>query len=218
MMFAQSFFDFGVSENVLQIVKIIGAVGGAVIGWLVSDPLTRLAYRVSFKGATPASVLLFSKLAGATGLALLIYISIQLGGGGGFGFGPGQGGSPGKGKGQGGDKGIVATDGKDKQPAKDKTDVDVKPGKTSETIEIEIINVKRFGDVENERYYLLRLAEPAVTLAKIEELFKKGPAKIEIAPILTRDSIGEVGEGNPLSQLLELTKKYKVRTMQTKGP
>ena len=218
MMFAQGFFDFGVSENVLQIVKIIGAVGGAVIGWFVSDPLTRLLYRVSFKGATPTSVLLFFKFTGATGLALLIYISIQLGSGGGFGFGPGQGGNPGKGKGQGGDKGVAATDGKDKQPAKDKTDVDVKTAKSIETIEIEIISLKRLDDVDNGRHFLLRRKEPAVTLGQVEELFKKGPGKIEVVPVLTRDSIGSTAEDSPLHQLLELTKKYKVRTMQTKGP
>ena len=40
-MFAQSFFDFGLSETALQIVKIIGAVGGAIVGWFVTDPLTR---------------------------------------------------------------------------------------------------------------------------------------------------------------------------------
>ena len=35
-------FDFGLSATALFIVKIIGAVGGALVGWFVSDPLTRL--------------------------------------------------------------------------------------------------------------------------------------------------------------------------------
>ncbi len=218
-MFAQSFLDHGFSETVLHIVRIIAAVGGAVVGWFGCDPLTRLGYRLSYKGATPMPLLFVTKSAGAAILSTLIYLYLPLGGGGGLGFGPGQGGTPGKGPGQGGDKGIAATDGKDaKQPAKDKTDVDGKPGKASETIEIEIINVKRFEDVENERFYLLRRKEPPVTLGKVEELFKKNPTKIEVVPILTRDSIGVSQDDNPLSQLLELTRKYKVKTLQTKGP
>lgn len=219
MMFAQSFLDYGFSDSILHIVRIIAAVGGAVVGWFGCDPLTRLGYRLSYKGATPMPLLFVTKSAGAAILSILVYFYLPLGGGGGLGFGPGAGGSPGKGPGQGGDKGLAATDGKDaKPPVKDKADVDGKSSKAIETIEIEIINVKRFEDVENERYYLLRRKEPAVPLGKVEELFKKNAVRIEVAPILTRDSIGVSQDDNPLSQLLELTKKYKVKTLQTKGP
>ena len=217
MMFAQSLFDFGISETALQIVKIIGAVGGALVGWFVTDPLTRLVYRLSFKGPTPPYVLFLSKGAGSATMALILYFAIHFGGGGGIGFGPGPGGLPGKGQGVGGDKGVVPNNGsKDsKPPQKDKLE---SPKKGIESIDIEIISIKRFDDIENERYFLVKRTEPPLTPTQLEDYFKKNHANIEVTPVMTTDSIGEMADDNPLSQLLALTKKYSVKTLQTKRP
>jgi hypothetical protein len=220
MIFAQGLLDFGMSETVLHIVRIIASVGGAVVGWFVCDPVTRLTYRLSFRGATPGAVLVGAKLTGATTLSLLVYFFLPLGGGGGFGWGPGQGGGPGKGPGPGGDK-VVDANTKDaketkdaKSPEKDKT-----PKKTLESIEIEIISRDRFIDNEKEdRFYLLNRAAPAKSLSELEDYFKKNGTKIEVTPVLTPASIGVGQEDNPLSQLLKLTKNYNVKTLQTKGP
>src|SRR5437660_7828122 len=219
MMFAQSFFDLGLTESLLHIVKIIAAVGGAVVGWFVCDPLTRVAYRLSFKGATPASVLLLSKFTGAAALSIAAYFLVSFGSGG-LGFGPGPGGLPGKGPGQGGDKGLIAnSDGKNgKSPTKDKVDPVKKNPYAMEPIEIEIINNKRLDDIDNERFFLLQRAEPPLTSGQLEDYFKKNHAKIEVTPVLVAASIGEMDEDNPLSRLIALAKKYNVKTLQTKRP
>ena len=124
MIFAQM-GDFGMTEGVLHVLRIIAAVGGAVIGWFLFDPLTRLGYRLWYRTPVPGAVLFTSKGSAAAILATLVYVFMPLGGGGGLGWGPGKGGSPGKGPGQGGDK--VGTDGTTKNEQdtgkdKEKTD------------------------------------------------------------------------------------------------
>lgn len=223
MIFAQGLLDFGLSETVLHIVRIIASVGGAVLGWFVCDPVTRLLYRLSFRGATPGSILLGAKVTGAATLSLLIYFFMPLGGGGGgLGWGPGLGGGPGKGAGQGGDQAAVSDgaskDAKDaKPPAKDKADTT--PKATLESVEIEIISRDRFNYEDGkDRFYLLKRAEPAISLTELEHYFKTNRTKIEVTPVLTRMSIPDGEKDQPLGQLLALTKKYNVKTLQTKGP
>lgn len=219
MIFAQGLFDLGLSDTLLHLVKIIAAVGGAVVGWFVCDPLTRIGYRLSFKGPTPGSLLLLCKFTGAAALSIAAYILVSIGGGGGFGFGPGPGGLPGKGPGQGGDKGMPSNGVKDAKPgAKDKVDAGKKNAATIEPIEIEIISIKRRADIDNERFYLLKRAEPALTAAELEDYFKKNHARIEVTPVRTHESIGDMDEDNPLRRLIALTEKYKVKTLRTKGP
>jgi hypothetical protein len=215
-MFAQSFLNFEISESLQILVRVIAALGGAIVGWFAADPLTRIAYRVSFKGPTPMTVLLASKGVSAALLALVLYSIVGIGLGGGLGFGPGQGGVPGKGPGQGGDKTPLA-DGKTKSDGK--TDSPTKVVKKSMTIEpVEIEIIRRDDDDGSGRYFLVKGTKPALTAAELEDYLKKNHARIEVTPVLTRDSIGVGQINNPLSQLLTLTKKYDVKTFQTRGP
>jgi hypothetical protein len=161
--------------------------------------------------------LLLCKGASSATLALVVYLAIQFGGGGGLGFGPGPGGLPGKGPGQGGDKGPGTGDGqKDAKPSpNDKGDPPKKTPNGVERIKIVIISIKRADDIAKERYFLVRGEEPPLTPKDLEEFFRKNHAKIEVTPRMTKDSIGEMAEDNPLSQLLALTKKYEIKTLQT---
>lgn len=218
MIFAQSLFDFGLQEGMLSIVRAIAAIGGAIVGWFAGDLLTRLLYRISFKGATPGSLLLVAKLGTAATLAALIWAFLPIGGGGGLGWGPGKGGQPGKGSGDGGGKGTGATNAV-------KTDVATKDEKKSpvgsiklEAIEIEIIDAKRYQDDGKERVFLVKRTEPAFDEAGLDDYLKTNHTKIEVTPVLTRNSIGIGRDDNPLSKLLALTKKYNVKTLQTKTP
>ena len=117
----------------------------------------------------------------------------------------------------GGDKGVTPPENsEDSKPTpKDKLET---PKKGIESIDIEIISIKRFEDIENERFFLVKHTEPPLTPAQLEDYFKKNHARIEVTPVMTKDSIGEMAEDNPLSQLLALTKKYDVKTLQTKRP
>ena len=213
MIFAQWFPELGLSEGLLQTVKIIAAVGGAVVGWFVCDPLTRLLYRLSFRAPTPGPVLLLSKGAGAATLALVVYFAIHLGGGGGFGSGPGPGGLPGKGPGKGGDKIIADGSAKDAKIVKDKVDGPKFNGKL-ETVHIEILGGKRFDDDGKERFYLLERKSPAVNIDDVEEYFKKHEAKIHVVAVLTRDTGIELDLiGSPLDKLRKRAAQYKIKVL-----
>jgi hypothetical protein len=216
MILADGLFDFGLQEGLLHIVRIIATIGGAIVGWFVCDPLTRLLYRISFRGATPGPLLLLAKIAGAATLSLLIYFFMPLGGGGGgLGWGPGMGGGPGKGAGSGGDKSGSNDSSKDpKSIDKDKTNPNKQIPQSLEPVEIEIISVKLYAD--DERFYLLKRAAPAISLEDMESYFKKEATKIELVPILTGQSFDPTQPDNPLSRLLKLAADYKVKTLQTK--
>ena len=206
--------DFGLSEYMLGIVRIIAMIGGAVVGWFVCDPLTRLAYRLWYRAATPWLLLVFTKGTAAATMALLLYLVPLGGGGGGLGFGPGMGGSPGKGAGQG-DKAIAAA--KDSKTDDKKSD-DPKKDRTLESVEIEIIGVKRFQDDGKDRFFIVNHAEPALSHDELDIYLQKNHAKIEVTPVLTNDSIGVDRDNSPLSQLLALTKKHAVKTLTPKTP
>ena len=55
------FEQFGLTETAQWVLKIIAAVGGAFIGWFVSDPLARLGFRLVFQKALPGWTLPFAK-------------------------------------------------------------------------------------------------------------------------------------------------------------
>ncbi len=218
MILAQSLFDFGLQDGMFTIVRAIASVGGAIVGWFLGDVLTRLLYRISFKGATPSPLLLVSKLASAGTLAALIWLFMPIGGnGGGFGFGPGKGGAPGKGGGEGDGKGsgpIAVKDAKTEKTTKD----DKRTPNTAtklEPVEIEIIDTKRFQDDGKDRVFLVKRAEPALSASELEEYLKTNRAKIEVTPVLTGGSITGL---NSIDILISLTKKYSVKTLQTKTP
>ena len=199
--------DFGMREQMLTIVKAIAAVGGAVIGWFVCDPLTRVTYRISFKGATPGAVLFLAKASGAAALGVTMWFMVSFGGG----LGPGPGGGPGKGPGPGGD-----AVGKDPESiTKDKKDPSHKTGSV-ESIDIEIIDAQRFK--EDDRYFLVKGTEPALSYKELDDYLQKNRMKIEVTPVLTKGSVGVGRDDNPLSQLLALTKQYDIKTLRTKTP
>jgi hypothetical protein len=102
-------FEYG-QEGLFFLVRVIATIGGAVVGWFVSDPLTRFVYRALYREATPWIILFTFKSMGAVSLGLAIYLLMPLGGSGGLGQGPGKGGLPGKGPGPGGSKDTPATD------------------------------------------------------------------------------------------------------------
>ena len=211
MIFGQ--FDFGLSPAVLNIVKIIGAVGGAVVGWVVADPLTRLIYRLSVKKPTPPPVVLLGKAVGGGILAAVLYFAISIGGGGGFGFGPGQGGLPGKGSGKGGD---VVADGKDKDvkpKGKDKTETPKENGKLA-TISIEILGGSRFEDDGKDRFYLIERKKPAVNIDEVDEYFKKNAGKITVIAVVTQDTAIELDLiGSPLDKLRKRAAEHSIKML-----
>ncbi|MBI1833150.1 MAG: hypothetical protein HYR84_17045 [Planctomycetes bacterium] len=236
MMFADGLF--GLSENVLFIIRIIASVAGALVGWFIADPLGRVFYRTIYGGETPGSFLLGSRIIGAAIVGLLVFLFLPLGGGGGLGLGPGLGGGPGKGKGDGGDKSNSATD-----PAKDKTPKGIGP--QIDVIDIHIIRRDDYKE-EDKRCYLLRDSKEAKTLAQVEdylldlvgveitkrdanienqtfriagsekaiafqtlaEKFKERSPRIEVRPIMHEDSIGRGKKDNPWDKLVALSKAY----------
>jgi hypothetical protein len=206
------FPDFGLPEYLLSIVRIIATVGGAVVGWFGCDPLTRAVYRLIYRAATPGVLLFTIKGIGATTLALLMWF-MPFGGGGGLGWGPGAGGLPGKGPGQGGDKPAQAA----------KPNDDAKPDAPKSTqplqpIEIEIISGKLFKDDGKDRYFVVDHKYPALSHDELDDFLKQNHARIEITPVLTKDSLGVGRENSPLSQLKALTKKHAVKTLTEKTP
>lgn len=215
-MFAQSILDFSVSDGIYFFVRVIATVGGAVVGWFATDPLTRMVYRLSFKGVTPMYVLLIAKIAGAATLALLIWFFLPLGGGGGLGWGAGPGGSPGKGPGQGGNKGPGTEpntkDGKDTKNAKDpKGDTTPKVEPHREPVKVEILGGPRFKNDGEERFYLvLRKDESARSLKELEEYLKKNPPSL-IEIIHTDDTFVVNTDEDPTRRLRKLG-------IPTKGP
>ncbi len=218
MIFAQSLFDFGLQDGMLTIARAIAAIGGAIVGWFAGDLLTRLLYRISFKGATPGSLLLVAKLGTAATLAALIWAFLPIGGGGGgLGWGPGKGGQPGEGDGKGTGATNANNDAKNDKPVKDDKKTAVGASKL-ESVEIEIIDVNRFSNneryKEKECYFLVKRAEPALDKTELEDYLKTNRGKIEVTPVLTKTSAA--GTINPIGILLRLTKEYNVKTLQIK--
>jgi hypothetical protein len=205
--------DFGLTEGVLHVVRIIAAVGGAVVGWFLFDPLTRLGYRLWFRAPTPGAVLFMSKASAAAILATIVYVFIPLGGGGGLGFGPGKGGSPGAGAGKGGNK--IASDGAAKDAKatskdKDKTDGPKTPAKL-ERVQIEILGGARFEDDGKDRFYLIERKKPAVSLDDLDAYFKKHEGAIEVIAVLTKDTAVDPDLiGSPLDKLRKRAAEHKI--------
>lgn len=208
---------YDLQEGVVFIIRIIATIGGAVVGWFVCDPITRIVHRLIRRTATPGGLLFCGKALGGAALALAVWFLMPEGGGngGGPGFGPGKGGLPSSG-GTGGAKSEVAVNAKPDA----KIDAKDQAPRTLESVEIEIISGKLFEKLHQEdgkeRFFLLKRAQPALTADELDAYLKKNHAKIEVTPILTKESIGIGGKDNPLEQLLSLTKKYHVKTLQRK--
>jgi len=161
-MFADGLFNVNLSESVLFIIRIIATVAGALAGWFIADPITRLVYRLVYGDAAPDSLLFGSKLIGALAVGAAVYFFLPLSWGGGY--GPGPGGGPGKGKGDGSGKiGSDGADPKNNQPLKSF------PGNQSAGEVVEILIIRRDNYKEDKRFYLLKDSKEPKSLAQIED-------------------------------------------------
>jgi hypothetical protein len=190
------FAQLGLSAAALMVLRVIAAIGGAFVGWFVSDPLARITYRLVARKPIPGWSLPWIKLSAAVIVALLVYFFIPLGGGpGGWGYGPGLGGGPGLGPGEGG-KGTDSAPnsgvkGDDKALPTDKNAVrDKRSGPVvRKPVEIEVLGAKRYTG--EERYYLVRPTDKARTLKEVEAYFKEHGGTLELHVVLTDDSPDE---------------------------
>jgi hypothetical protein len=215
MTFAMLLAQFGLGEWAEWLVRIIAAIGGAFVGWFVSDPIARLSYRLFARKAIPPWSLPWIKLSSAALCGLIMYFAIGLGGGpGGWGYGPGLGGGPGKGPGVGGkDTGMAVQNGKSDD--KTRPGDPVKPGQKTvrERLDIEILGAKAAPDAEH--CYLIRAggkqAKP-MTLKEVESHFKEHDGKLELHVILTENSPDP--KLTPyLEELTQLADRYQISSL-----
>ena len=185
------FAQFGLPEAALWVLRVIAGIGGAFVGWFITDPLARITHRLVANKPIRGWTLPWIKMAGAIIVGLLVYFFIPLGGGpGGLGYGPGLGGGPGKGPGQGGTEaqGDAAGAKTDKTPTlADKTPAEKTPVLVErKRIEIEVLGGERYNG--DGRYYLLRSTGKAMTLKEAEAYFQEHAGKLEVQIVLTEDS------------------------------
>jgi hypothetical protein len=212
------FTQLGLNEMAQWVFKIIGAVGGAFIGWFLTDPLARVSYRLAFHKPIAGWTLPWLKLSGAALLAVIAFFLVSFGGGpGGLGFGPGLGGGAGKGAGEGGaGKDAVAQDeGKNVLPAKDKP---VVPDKGKETIVRKTVAIEVLGGdyyPGDNRWYVIRPAGKPMTPQEVETYFKDHASKLELH-LVTTDESAEFG---PIQELTALAARYHIPTLKIdEGP
>lgn len=190
--------------NPLMIVRLIAAVGGFVVGYMISGPLWRLVWRLAARKPVPGGLLPVLKTCTGLVVAALLYTLVGFGGGGGWGWGPGGGGGfgpggTGAGDGKAGPSGP-AGDGKGKG-----TGATVKtPGR--EIFEVEMLGGARYlGDG---KFYLINRTSPPVALDEIETAFKARPDKLELHIHYVPDSVGQ--RTGPAERLRDLASKYQI--------
>src|SRR5689334_18126058 len=88
-----------ITATVFWVVRLAAGFGGALVGWFVTGPVTRLLYRGAFQRPAPGWLVSWARLGGAALVGLLLFYFLPLGGGRGFGWGPGAGSGPGPGRG-----------------------------------------------------------------------------------------------------------------------
>jgi hypothetical protein len=216
-------FGYDLQESVVLIIRIIATIGSAVVGWFVCDPLTRAAYRLSFRAATPGALLFCGKAIGGAALAAAVWFLMPDGsGGGGPGFGPGKGGLPGKGADKGGEKpGDPAKDAKT-DAKKEKTEASDRSAQKLEPVEIEIISAGLYEKLKaegKEHWYVIK--QKTYSLDELDDYLKANRDKIEVTPVLTNQSIqfgrDELAQTTPTpmpEKPTPRTKKYNIKTLQ----
>jgi hypothetical protein len=200
------------TENVLFGLRIAAGLGGALLGWIVSNPVLRLGHRIIAGRPVPGWAVPWVRLLSAGVLGVLAYFFIPLGGGGGLGWGPGRGGGPGKGPGEGGAYTKAESGSTSKEAAASKA----KSGR--EVLDIELLGGPRYtGDG---RYYLLQRQAPPLSLEEVEEALKKRGDRVEVHVILTEQSVGRHHEA--VARLRALLDRLKIPTVEIeatpKGP
>jgi hypothetical protein len=178
--------------------KIIAALGGAVIGWLLAGPVVRLLVRGAFHRPASSGTVFAGKICGAGLVGTLFFFLVGLGGN--FGFGPGGGGG-GKGSGPG-NGGNGSADKKD-QGSDKKSDTSPK---LRPILEIELLGGEHYKD--DGRFFLLHRKEPALTLKEVEQYFQKNQGNLEVRIILTAQSVSQ--STNTVERLRMLADKYKL--------
>ena len=190
-MIAALLAQFSLTEGTFWVLRVVAGVGGAFVGWFLTDPLARLLHRLITKKPIPGWALPWFKLAGAIVVGLLVFFLIPLGGGpGGLGWGPGEGGGAGLGPGPGGKHQGAIT-----KPAPEKTgETTKKPDPTTpktatrEVVEIELLGGQRFPG--GGRFYLLKRTGPPQTIDDVAAYFHKHKDAIEVHLVLTDESVG----------------------------
>jgi hypothetical protein len=197
------------SEILFTAIRLAAAVGGAIVGWFLAGPVTRLLYRLAFQRPVPGGLLPWAKMSGALLVGFLFFCIVHLGGTGlGWGWGPGEGSGPGFGPGTGGGPGTGLTkDGKGHvEVGKDKKN----PQKsTRDEVEIELISSQKYK--QDGKYYLLKRAEPALDLKEVESFFEKSNKNMIVKIVLTDESVG-TGTGAAI-RLREVANKYDIPTV-----
>jgi hypothetical protein len=201
-------FGYDLQEGVVFIIHIIATIGGAVVGWFVCDPLTRAAYWLARRAATPGALLFCTKSVGGAALATAVWFLMPNGDGKGPGPGPG-GGFPSKGTG-GGKPGAADPAKNPKADVNDKSEAKEKSAQKLEPVEIEIIGEKLYkkllDDDGMERWYVIK--QQAYSLSQLEDYFKANHSKIEVTRVMKKDSISFGRQ-----ELLDLRKKYNVKML-----
>ena len=204
------FAELGLLETLLQAVRIVAAVGGALVGWFLIDPFARIVHRAVSLKPISRKALLPIKVLGAGLLGMLIYFFIPLGGGDGIGWGPGTGGGLGKGAGDLGDAKKAEKDKLAKKDADTKKDDVKKAVAVRVPLEIEIISAKNYQ--MDGRFYLIKRAAPALSLEQVQAYFDKNHEKIELHIIQTPDSVGtQVGA---LDKLRDTASHHRIPTLE----
>lgn len=187
---------FGQIESFVWLIKIAAALGGAIVGFLLSGPALRLLYRLAFQRPVPAWLVPVGKFAGAAACAALFFILVSLGGGWGFGLGPGDGG---KGGGYAnGDSGKT----KDKRKTPDGSGPKI--GRTK--LEIELVGGANFKG--EGRFYLVERRPPAKTLEEVETLIREQAGNLEVHLVFTDESVGE--KNPPVGLLCDVLQRHGV--------
>lgn len=201
-----SFFQ-GIGDWSQFIIRLIAAVGGFVVGYLVSGPAWRVVWRVAFRQPVKPGQLPWLKVCTGLVIGTLLYTLVHLGAGGwgwggGGGSGTGSGVGDGKGSGKSGGDGDSTT--KKGGPASTKN-----PGR--EIVVVELLGGTRYlGDG---KYYLLDRKEPAVTIETVRDAFKKQPEKIELHVHYSPQSVGQRHEA--ARRLRDLAGELRIPHVET---
>ncbi len=182
----------GQIDPFLLFIKVPAAVGGALVGYVVSGPVVRLLYRAAFHRPAPGWLMPLGKLAGGALLGALLFFLVSLGGSGGWGLFAGGG--------RGSGDGIAS-----KGESKDKnTTGPTEPPR--ERLDIELLGGTR---VTGEgRYYLLGKEGQPKTLEEVEAAIKDRADKLEVHLLATDESVAKKHQAR--TRLSELLQRYRI--------
>jgi hypothetical protein len=184
---------FAMLDLGMHVLKILGVLGGAAVGGLVSSWLFRLAVRLAFRRKVPRPAVLLVQALGALALGLAVWLWVY----GTAGWGPGGGGLFGLGTGPGtaGDTKGKGETPKDVPPseeaAKGKAAAKPAPPKTeAATWRIQMLGGPR---VQEQRFYVLEGQIAPQTLAelrqRITERQKQSPPLQGIEIVIYENSV-----------------------------